>query len=99
LAGWKVILWRTYVRSGEDRLMATAAGVVFFGLLAVLPESSFQIVQDQITRVVDKALPRSASPSCLASGSPSAAPMPVSRRLSTLSMSPTRNGKGADSSD
>jgi membrane protein len=83
-AGWKDILWRTYVRTGEDRLLATAAGVVFFGLLAVfpaitalvssyglfanpstiganlqtlalmLPEGSFQIVQDQIARVLDK---------------------------------------------
>jgi membrane protein len=35
--GWKEILWRTYVRTGEDRLLATAAGVVFFGLLAVFP--------------------------------------------------------------
>ncbi|MEO6843078.1 MAG: YihY/virulence factor BrkB family protein [Bradyrhizobium sp.] len=80
--GWKDILWRTYVRTGEDRLLAIAAGVVFFGLLAVfpaitalvscyglfanpstiganlqtlammLPEGSFQIVQDQITRVL-----------------------------------------------
>ena len=83
-AGWKDILWRTYVRIGDDRLLATAAGVVFFGLLAVfpaitalvssyglfadpstiganlqtlalmLPEGSFQIVQDQIARVLDK---------------------------------------------
>jgi membrane protein len=83
-AGWKDILWRTYVRTGEDRLLATAAGVVFFGLLAIfpavtalvscyglfaspstiganlqtlslmLPEGSFQIVQDQIGRVLDK---------------------------------------------
>jgi membrane protein len=83
-AGWKDILWRSYVRSGEDRLLATAAGVVFFGLLAVfpaitalvscyglfanpstiggnlqtlalmLPEGSFQIVQDQIARVLDQ---------------------------------------------
>jgi membrane protein len=83
-AGWKDILWRTYVRTGEDRLLAIAAGVVFFGLLAVfpaitalvscygllanpstiganlqtlalmLPTGSFQIVQDQITRVLDK---------------------------------------------
>src|SRR5450432_3278416 len=81
-AGWKDILWRTYVRSGEDRLLAIAAGVVFFGLLAVfpaitalvscyglfanpstigdnlqalslmLPDGSFQIVQDQIARVL-----------------------------------------------
>src|SRR6202163_300981 len=83
-AGWTDILWRTYVRTGEDRLLATAAGVVFFGLLAVfpavtalvssyglladpstiganlrtlalmLPEGSFQIVQDQIARVLEK---------------------------------------------
>jgi membrane protein len=83
-AGWRDILWRTYVRTGEDRLLATAAGVVFFGLLAVfpavtalvssyglfadastiganlatlslmLPEGTFQIVQDQIARVLDK---------------------------------------------
>jgi membrane protein len=82
--GWKDILWRTYVRTGEDRLLAIAAGVVFFGLLAVfpaitalvscyglfanpstiganlqtlalmLPDGSFQIVQDQIARVLEK---------------------------------------------
>jgi membrane protein len=83
-AGWKDILWRTYEQIDEDRLLATAAGVVFFGLLAVfpavtalvssyglfadpstiganlqalalmLPEGSFQIVQDQIARVLAK---------------------------------------------
>jgi membrane protein len=83
-AGWKDILWRTYQRINDDRLLATAAGVVFFGLLAVfpaitalvssyglfadpstigtnlqtlapmLPEGSFQIVQDQIGRVLAK---------------------------------------------
>jgi membrane protein len=83
-AGWKDILWRTYARTGEDRLLAIAAGVVFFGLLAVfpaitalvscyglfanpstvganlqtlalmLPEGSFQIVQDQVARVIEK---------------------------------------------
>ena len=83
-AGWRDMLWRTYVRSGEDRLLAIAAGVVFFGLLAIfpaitalvsfyglfanpstiaanlqslalmLPEGSFQIVQDQIARVLAK---------------------------------------------
>ena len=82
--GWKDILWRTYERTTADRLLATAAGVVFFGLLAVfpaitalvslyglfadpqtivdnlrtlallLPEGSFQIVQDQIGRVLAK---------------------------------------------
>ena len=82
--GWKDILWRTYQQIGEDRLLATAAGVVFFALLAVfpavtalvssyalfadastiganlqtmavmLPQGSFQIVQDQITRVLSK---------------------------------------------
>jgi membrane protein len=83
-AGWKDILWRTYQESNDDRLLATAAGVVFFGLLAVfpavtalvssyglfadpstiganlqtlavmMPEGSFQIVQDQIGRVLGK---------------------------------------------
>jgi len=83
-ATWKNVLRRTYQRSNDDRLLATAAGVVFFGLLAVfpavtalvsfyglyadpstiganlqtlslmLPEGSFQIVQDQIARVLDK---------------------------------------------
>lgn len=80
--GWKDVLWRTYESTGEDRLLAIAAGVVFYGLLAVfpaitalvscyglfadpatisdnlrslalmLPDGSFQIVQDQITRVI-----------------------------------------------
>ena len=82
--GWNDILWRTYARINEDRLLSIAAGVVFFGLLAVfpavtalvscyglfadprtvgdhlqmlavmLPEGSFQIVQDQIARVLAK---------------------------------------------
>jgi membrane protein len=81
---WKDILWRTYQRFNDDRVLATAGGVVFFGLLAVfpavtalvssyglfadpstiggnlqtlalmLPEGSFQIVQDQIARVLAK---------------------------------------------
>jgi membrane protein len=83
-AKWKGILWRTYQHADEDRLLATAAGVVFYGLLAIfpaitalvssyglfadpstiganlhtlslmLPEGSFEIVQDQIARVVAK---------------------------------------------
>lgn len=81
-AGWKDIFWRTYQRIDEDRLLATAGGVVFFGLLAIfpavtalvssyglfadpstisnnlqtlatmLPEGSFQVVEDQVARVV-----------------------------------------------
>jgi hypothetical protein len=35
--GWKDILWRTYQQMGEDRLLAVAAGVVFYGLLAIFP--------------------------------------------------------------
>jgi membrane protein len=83
-AAWKHILWRIYERADDDRLLATAAGVVFFGLLAIfpavtalvssyglftdpktisdnlqtlalmLPDGSFQIVQDQIARVLAK---------------------------------------------
>jgi membrane protein len=83
-AGWKDILWRTYQRIDDDRLLATAGGVVFFGLLAIfpavtalvssyglfadpstvsdnlqtlalmLPTGTFQIVEDQVARVVSK---------------------------------------------
>ncbi len=83
-AGWKDILWRTYRRIDDDRLLATAAGVVFFGLLAIfpavtalvsfyglfanpstisdnlqtlalmLPTGTFQIIEDQVARVVSK---------------------------------------------
>ena len=35
--GWRDILWRTYQQIGEDRLFAVAAGVVFYGLLALFP--------------------------------------------------------------
>jgi membrane protein len=35
--GWKEILLRTYQQINEDRLLAIAAGVVFYGLLALFP--------------------------------------------------------------
>jgi len=35
--GWKDILWRTYQQFNEDRLLAVAAGAVFYGLLALFP--------------------------------------------------------------
>jgi membrane protein len=35
--GWKDIVWRTYEQLNEDRLLAVAAGVVFYGLLALFP--------------------------------------------------------------
>src|SRR3984893_18607639 len=35
--GWKDIFWRTYEQIGEDRLLAVAAGVVFYGFLAAVP--------------------------------------------------------------
>jgi membrane protein len=37
LRSWKDILWRTYEQVGDHRLLAVAAGVVFYGLLAVFP--------------------------------------------------------------
>lgn len=40
LQGWPLarhILYRTYVEIGDDRLLALAAGVVFYGLLALFP--------------------------------------------------------------
>jgi membrane protein len=82
--GWKDICWRTYQRIDNDRLLATAGGVVYFGLLAIfpaitalvsfygliadpstisanlqtlammLPEGTFQIIQDQVGRVLAK---------------------------------------------
>src|SRR3954453_17134486 len=38
--GWKDILLRTYQQINEDRLLAVAAGVVFYGLLALFPAIS-----------------------------------------------------------
>jgi membrane protein len=35
--GWKDVLWRTYQQIDEDRVLAVAAGVVFFALLAFFP--------------------------------------------------------------
>ena len=81
-SGWMDILRRTYSEAMEDRLPTVAAGVTFFGLLALfpaitalvsvyglfsdpatvrdhlfalsfmLPGGTFQIVEDQITRIV-----------------------------------------------
>jgi membrane protein len=34
---WKAVLKRTWQQIDEDRLLATAAGVVFYGLLAIFP--------------------------------------------------------------
>src|SRR5436305_5424007 len=36
-AGWKDIFWRTYQQISDDRLLAVAVGVVFYGLLAIFP--------------------------------------------------------------
>ena len=35
--GWKDVFWRVYSEIGDDRLLAVAAGVVFYGLLALFP--------------------------------------------------------------
>ena len=52
--GWKDILWRTYARISDDRLIALAAGVVFFSLLALFPAiaagvSSYALFADAST--------------------------------------------------
>jgi membrane protein len=82
--GWIDILIRTYEQINEDRVLAVAAGVVFYGLLAlfpaitalvssyalfakastindhlsmisgVLPGGAFEIVKDQVGRVLAK---------------------------------------------
>lgn len=35
--GWKDIFWRVYASVGDNRLLAVAAGVVFYSLLAIFP--------------------------------------------------------------
>lgn len=35
--GWRDILWRTYGEVSTDRVLAVAAGVTFYGLLAIFP--------------------------------------------------------------
>ena len=35
--GWKDILWRVYEEINKDRILAVAAGVTFYGLLALFP--------------------------------------------------------------
>jgi membrane protein len=35
--GWLDIIWRTARRASEDRILAIAGGVVFYGLLALFP--------------------------------------------------------------
>jgi membrane protein len=35
--GWKDILWRVYKEIGDDRIFAIAAGVTYYGLLAIFP--------------------------------------------------------------
>jgi membrane protein len=54
LAGWKEILARTFERVNEDRILATAAGVVFYSLLAIFPAitalvSSYGLYADSST--------------------------------------------------
>jgi membrane protein len=36
-ADWGTVLWRVYQKMNDNRLLAVAAGVVFYGLLAVFP--------------------------------------------------------------
>ena len=52
--GWKDILRRTYAEIGDDRLLAIAAGVVFYALLALFPAvtalvSSYGLFADYAT--------------------------------------------------
>ena len=35
--GWKDIFWRVYEEINKDRILAVAAGVTFYGLLALFP--------------------------------------------------------------
>jgi membrane protein len=52
--GWQDIFWRTYEEFGNDRLLAVAGGVVFYGLLALFPAitafvSSYGLFADATT--------------------------------------------------
>jgi membrane protein len=54
LLGWKDIAWRVYAEIGNDRLLAVAAGVTFYVLLAIFPAiaafvSIFGMVADRAT--------------------------------------------------
>ena len=51
---WKQVLYRTYQEINDDRLLALAAGVVFYGLLALFPAvtalvSSYALFSDAST--------------------------------------------------
>lgn len=69
-AGWKDVLKRTYQQIGDDRLLAVAAGVVFYGLLALFPAitalvSSYALFADPKTiadhlSFISSALPQGA---------------------------------------
>ena len=53
-AGWRDIAWRVYAEINNDRLLAVAAGVVFYGLLALFPAitalvSSYALFADAAT--------------------------------------------------
>jgi membrane protein len=52
--GWRDIAWRVYAEFNNDRLLAVAAGVVFYGLLALFPAitalvSSYALFADVAT--------------------------------------------------
>jgi membrane protein len=52
--GWKDILWRVYEKMNDNRLLAVAAGVVFYALLALFPAvtafvSAYGLVADAST--------------------------------------------------
>jgi membrane protein len=42
-AGWTDILWQTYQQIGEHRVLAVAAGVLFYGLLAMIQELRLRV--------------------------------------------------------
>ena len=53
-AGWKDILWRVYASVNDTRLLAVAAGVVFYSLLAIFPAvaafvSLYGLIADEST--------------------------------------------------
>jgi membrane protein len=62
-AGWKDIIWRVYASVNDTRLLAVAAGVVFYSLLAIFPAiaafvSLYGLIADAST--IDSHLPLAA---------------------------------------
>ena len=67
--GWKDIFWRVYASTNDNRLLAVAAGVVFYSLLAIFPAvaafvSLYGLVADASTIDAHLSLASAIPPGC-----------------------------------